>query len=69
MDHGIYIGMWINDKFHGHGKYKLNSGESYTGLWKDGKTNGIGVYKTKDGLKYKAIWNENGHIDLIELID
>jgi len=43
-----YEGNFVQGKFQGNGKLKLNNGEEYIGSFKNGKVHGSGTYIKKD---------------------
>ena len=50
----VYEGEFIEQKYHGKGKFTDQHGNTYTGDFKDGKFHGEGSYITKDGREYQG---------------
>ena len=54
-----YVGSWLNDVYHGKGKYKFASGSVYEGSFVNGLFDGEGTYTFPDGAVYKGWWKQN----------
>ncbi|PRP86550.1 hypothetical protein PROFUN_05188 [Planoprotostelium fungivorum] len=54
-----YSGDWKDDKMHGFGTFRYQSGAIYEGEWTDNKYEGKGKYKFPDGSSYEGAFREN----------
>lgn len=52
----VYDGLWLNDRFHGVGKYTFTNGEYMSGYFQNGDLNGYGEYYWADNNYYKGQW-------------
>jgi hypothetical protein len=50
----VYEGEWENNKAHGFGIYKHNSGAIYQGYWRKNIQSGIGIEIWMDNSKYEG---------------
>eukprot|EP00899_Mesostigma_viride_P006223 jgi/Mesvir1/15601/Mv03210-RA.1 len=54
-----YQGEWFEDKMHGQGTFKYESGAVYEGEWVEGKYHGRGKYSWPNGASYMGEWRDN----------
>lgn len=57
--HASYEGEFLDNAFHGHGRYVGASGAIYDGTFVKGQFQGQGKYKYPDGAEYSGEWFEN----------
>ena len=64
-DKSIFEGNFMNDTFHGYGKFTFPSNDVYIGEWKEGKMDGEGEFKHHDGHVLKGLFKNNYYLDVI----
>ena len=55
----LYVGMWVEDKWHGQGKLRCNNGDFYEGIFHEGKRHGRGKMTYSDGTVYEGDWHND----------
>lgn len=58
-DNSVYVGNWVNDVKHGHGKFTMPSGDSYEGDWVQDKKHGQGLFIFGEGGSYEGGFENN----------